>query len=1089
MRNWGTFTGPNHYVLDAQCGATCLTGLNRSGKSTLVDALLTLLVPYSYRNYNVAATETGSKRERSIKTYIQGAYGKQESQESAAGQTLFLRRPGEITILLAVFYDQLFGQYVTLAQLHWVTASGDHHARYLIKEADIHIDSLGIANLNTASFASHFQQEEWFYETTEAPYQGKLQGLLRIPDPKALRLFCRTVSMKEVRSVTEFIRGLMLEPHDSAGYLRGIETHFQDLHSIYQELLETKRQIALLEPIETVFGVFREASDAVELLNSVSRATKVIISRRAGEEIDREKKSVTTSIKLIEAEVEQLDGQLELIEKRLQDIAVAKDRNETFKAIETLKAEEAGYRNELVAAETLVDNLHQWLPALRYSYAVDTAEAFARLQEFSTEMKESGEKKFMSLTRSEGAMLAKRDELRGEQVTLKEEMDEIRLKRTKIHKRNRDMRDEICANLQIEEGLLPFAGELMDVPESEQQWRHSIEVLIHGFAQSVIVPENIYPRVSGYVENSRFRKRFTYFKAYRGKGLTANLEATRVFGKIQIREDAWCRAWLLERLTSDYDHLCCNSELQFREARGNAITRNLHVRTGLRIFKESPDSLRDFDVLGWSNESKIQWMLEQWNALKTSIAEIEESARNASKDAQSQRIGSEVAKKICEISDFRKVDVESIKSDIEIAVQRREEIEANDDAVKAILGAEKEARDEKKAVGSLRDQKMKEKNSAETKKEKLKETRRQFATRFNNNAEDFDWKAYESEYESRFSDLVLDVTTIENQFHEAVAKVKDEIEEKKTHRTQAANRLTGLQATFLTEMRDKGFTADWSTTPASAPAMVDHLTMLRNERFHSQQEEFKAQMHRVMFEDLSIGSGDLRGTRNANHNRIEELNRTLRGIAYTEGTYIQIVTRDSKDPAVTTFRAKLSECVELLTGTSDEQLEKRFEKIEALIHYIRERRAEAEKGANPNNWDTFALVEHEEDHREAPPKWHADSGGGSGGQKAKLACTIVAAAMAFRMGHSKMRESKAFRLVMVDEIFAKSDDVNSAYALSIFERFDFQLLLVTPRDGRLKMVIPYVQSFHLAQNPEENSSSIASITQEEALNADEYADA
>ena len=158
----------------------------------------------------------------------------------------------------------------------------------------------------------------------------------------------------------------------------------------------------------------------------------------------------------------------------------------------------------------------------------------------------------------------------------------------------------------------------------------------------------------------------------------------------------------------------------------------------------------------------------------------------------------------------------------------------------------------------------------------------------------------------------------------------------------------------------------------------------------------------------------------------------------------------------------------------------RFNSVKALITYIQERRTEAERGANPNNWDTYALAERLESNPEIVPNWFTDSDGNSGGQKAKLACTIVAAAMAFRMNHTRQKDSKAFRLVMVDEIFSKSDDVNSAYALSIFERFDFQLMLVTPRAGRIKLVMPFVGSFHLCQNPSGTKSTIVSMTSAEA---------
>jgi|SRR5690606_17538558 len=100
--NWGTFHGDQHYEMELNGRSACLTGLNGSGKSTVIDAILTLLVPYEFRHYNVAATGSGAKRERSLRTYIMGAYGKEESPESSRGQTRFLRKPGTVSILLAV---------------------------------------------------------------------------------------------------------------------------------------------------------------------------------------------------------------------------------------------------------------------------------------------------------------------------------------------------------------------------------------------------------------------------------------------------------------------------------------------------------------------------------------------------------------------------------------------------------------------------------------------------------------------------------------------------------------------------------------------------------------------------------------------------------------------------------------------------------------------------------------------------------------------------------------------------------------------------------------------------------------------------
>jgi uncharacterized protein YPO0396 len=119
LRNWGTFHGDKHYVVTVGGESTCFTGLNQSGKSTAMDAILTLLVPHEFRHYNVAATMNEAKRERSIRTYIMGAYSKGQSPETPSGRTLFLReKPGTLSILLGVFHDHTFERSLTLAQIH-----------------------------------------------------------------------------------------------------------------------------------------------------------------------------------------------------------------------------------------------------------------------------------------------------------------------------------------------------------------------------------------------------------------------------------------------------------------------------------------------------------------------------------------------------------------------------------------------------------------------------------------------------------------------------------------------------------------------------------------------------------------------------------------------------------------------------------------------------------------------------------------------------------------------------------------------------------------------------------------------------------
>src|SRR5205085_2308002 len=115
--NWGTFNG-RIWSITPQGGTALLTGANGSGKSSLVDALLTLLVAPGRRNYNQSAGSE-KRRERTDKTYVQGAWGKKKEEESENAKIRYLRGKDAYSVLLTVFQNQRYLQTVTLVQLFW----------------------------------------------------------------------------------------------------------------------------------------------------------------------------------------------------------------------------------------------------------------------------------------------------------------------------------------------------------------------------------------------------------------------------------------------------------------------------------------------------------------------------------------------------------------------------------------------------------------------------------------------------------------------------------------------------------------------------------------------------------------------------------------------------------------------------------------------------------------------------------------------------------------------------------------------------------------------------------------------------------
>jgi uncharacterized protein YPO0396 len=112
--------------------------------------------------------------------------------------------------------------------------------------------------------------------------------------------------------------------------------------------------------------------------------------------------------------------------------------------------------------------------------------------------------------------------------------------------------------------------------------------------------------------------------------------------------------------------------------------------------------------------------------------------------------------------------------------------------------------------------------------------------------------------------------------------------------------------------------------------------------------------------------------------------------------------------------------------------------------------------------------------------YYAATTGKSGGQKAKLAFTILASALSAQYGLSTApQDAPNFRLVVIDEAFSRTDESNSTRAMQLFSQLGFQLLIVGPFDAKAKLAVPFVRTIHLASNPAGNSSRLIALTREQ----------
>ena len=92
--NWGTFCG--HHVLPVSRKGLLITGESGSGKSSILDAVTTVLTPPRRRHLNAAARSDDARGEdRTVYSYVRGAW-RSEASDSGEIANAFLRQRGAV---------------------------------------------------------------------------------------------------------------------------------------------------------------------------------------------------------------------------------------------------------------------------------------------------------------------------------------------------------------------------------------------------------------------------------------------------------------------------------------------------------------------------------------------------------------------------------------------------------------------------------------------------------------------------------------------------------------------------------------------------------------------------------------------------------------------------------------------------------------------------------------------------------------------------------------------------------------------------------------------------------------------------------
>jgi uncharacterized protein YPO0396 len=303
-------------------------------------------------------------------------------------------------------------------------------------------------------------------------------------------------------------------------------------------------------------------------------------------------------------------------------------------------------------------------------------------------------------------------------------------------------------------------------------------------------------------------------------------------------------------------------------------------------------------------------------------------------------------------------------------------------------------------------------------------------------------------------------------------------EKRKGHLAQSVvRRMMEFKQTYPLE------TKDFDANMASAGEFGALLQRLTVDDLPRHEDRFKALLHEGSINDIGLLQSQLDVEQAKIREKIGLINRSLKGIEYSAGTYIELAEERTSDSEVRDFQQRLRECLEgsLVGGEGDTYSEEKFLRVKDIVGRFKGREGLSEvdqrwtrKVTDVRYWFEFLVHERWRENGESK-EVYSDSSGKSGGQKEKLAYTILASALAYQFGMSwGESRSRGFRFVMIDEAFGRGSDESARYALELFKKLNLQLLIVTPLQ-KLHVIEDYVRAIHFVHNRDGRSSMIRNL--------------
>ncbi len=499
--NWSMF----QYVTFEMSGSTLITGVNGTGKSTILDAMTYLLC--GNNKFNIAAQD----KDRSIRTYVRG-------DTSSVGPDRYLRS-GQISSYIAMeFYNPLENRpLVCGVSIESISNADPTDSKWFVfpdtalsdvgwREPGASAGKMKVVPRNSLTVKGVRPKGAAFMNRkTGVPQVLRALGLRTDADLYKSKLI-HMISFQAETDVEGFIQQSVLEedPVGSLAEIKAYRSQYSELKNQYDDMLEQRKQLEIIES---------DADEYERRLRNL-QVQELMLSYQGWKSAQAARTSLENNVELLTQQQSALEGGLPDLQHRL-DAALARrtraENNEILSdvnaSLSALNFQKEGLKRDLSEAEKAAEALQQLEKGISETFSWEGRSVSVPAEEKNvltrlSDPETPAAKKLAAFQAYKQAAEAARDAFSDEDYHLKDALKEAEEKRRLLYvdrkrlESNRMIydpsaeaaRDCIAGELKkagIETDVYLFAELVKDLKDSS--WRRAIETFLGNKRFNIIV--------------------------------------------------------------------------------------------------------------------------------------------------------------------------------------------------------------------------------------------------------------------------------------------------------------------------------------------------------------------------------------------------------------------------------------------------------------------------------------------------------------------------------------------------------------------------------------------------------------------------